>query len=764
VAKTDDDRPPPPRRFERREGGSETFWTAVLDGSALTVTYGKIGKAGRTRTKTFPGPELARQALDEQVAERLAKGYVEIRTTRAVDAGRWDLPETWQEVYDRIDVQYSRWGKPAPKPTQEQIDAFEAAYSFKLPPSYRAFLQVFGAGEVNFMFRIAAPGGPEHYNLEAMNAEARGLVTYHGYDFVTDEYAGLEPITRMVIFCEWDSDRWGWDPQEQRDPGRGEYAIRHWGRSGSRAEVVASSFPEFINDVLMRDSLNWFGREPEPGFTPATRDEAKRTRKPTSKPTAPGATPRPKRRSAKEENEHLHRIVADPGDEAAQLAYADWLDRYGDPQADLIRLRCELARLAEDDPRRESLEARERELLAEHAKAWSESLVGAGTLIAALKRLGAAVGLDAQGRVREVQLEEPQVTVPCIEHLGRCPALRSFHIDNRTLPLAPEVVRAIGRLPQLEELSLYRTQLTDDLLEHLAAHKDLRVLLLRNNLIRGDGLAHLREMTRLKTLYLWTLYYKYDGPPGGRVGSEGQDEPRPSGCLVHLKDMTELETLTLEGNHFTGEGLLFLGGMTRLRALDLSQNEIRDDDLKHLSGLKALTYLNLERTRITGAGLEHLQGLTSLERLQARYLPIGDTGAAWIGSMASLTDLDLGNFSDGRITDAGAACLKGLSRLVRLDLSYQRLTDKALAHLSRLENLEELKLYGNEKIRDPGLEHLKDLPKLRRLDLGGTNVSNASAPLLKTFTHLESLGLHCTKVNERGIKQLQKALPNAGVY
>ena len=70
--------------------------------------------------------------------------------------------------------------------------------------------------------------------------------------------------------------------------------------------------------------------------------------------------------------------------------------------------------------------------------------------------------------------------------------------------------------------------------------------------------------------------------------------------------------------------------------------------------------------------------------------------------MASLKDLELGNFSDGRITDAGAARLKGLSRLVRLDLSDQRLTDKALAHLARLENLEELKLYGNEKIRDPG--------------------------------------------------------------
>src|SRR5206468_4063398 len=105
----------------------------------------------------------------------------------AGEAGRWDLPEAWQEVYDRIEIRYSRWGKPAPRPTSEQIDAFEAAYGFKLPPSYRSFLQVFGAGEINSMFRIAAPGGPAHYNLEAMNDEARELVAYQGYDFVTDE-------------------------------------------------------------------------------------------------------------------------------------------------------------------------------------------------------------------------------------------------------------------------------------------------------------------------------------------------------------------------------------------------------------------------------------------------------------------------------------------------------------------------------------------------------------------------------------------------
>jgi uncharacterized protein (TIGR02996 family) len=60
-----------------------------------------------------------------------------------------------------------------------------------------------------------------------------------------------------------------------------------------------------------------------------------------------------------------------PEDDLPRLALADWLEEHGDGErAGLVRLQCELAHTAGDDPRRAGLKARERELLKAHARRW----------------------------------------------------------------------------------------------------------------------------------------------------------------------------------------------------------------------------------------------------------------------------------------------------------------------------------------------------------------------------------------------------------
>ena len=65
------------RRLEFSEGSSNKFWNIDLDGSAFTVTYGRIGASGQTQTKEFDNDADARKAYDKLVTEKTKKGYTD---------------------------------------------------------------------------------------------------------------------------------------------------------------------------------------------------------------------------------------------------------------------------------------------------------------------------------------------------------------------------------------------------------------------------------------------------------------------------------------------------------------------------------------------------------------------------------------------------------------------------------------------------------------------------------------------------------------
>jgi hypothetical protein len=79
---------------------------------------------------------------------------------------------------------------------------------------------------------------------------------------------------------------------------------------------------------------------------------------------------------------------------------------------------------------------------------------------------------------------------------------------------------------------------------------------------------------------------------------------------LHLKELTNLEDLTLENDRITDAGLVQLMGRTKLARLYVNRTNVTDDGLAHLVGLTNLSQLGLERTQISDAGLVHLKGLT----------------------------------------------------------------------------------------------------------------------------------------------------------
>lgn len=69
----------------------------------------------------------------------------------------------------------------------------------------------------------------------------------------------------------------------------------------------------------------------------------------------------------------LQAIVDAPDDDAPRFAYADAVEKSGDPdRAEFIRLQCALDKMQPQASQRLALEAREKELLEQHGWDWAE--------------------------------------------------------------------------------------------------------------------------------------------------------------------------------------------------------------------------------------------------------------------------------------------------------------------------------------------------------------------------------------------------------
>ena len=77
--------------------------------------------------------------------------------------------------------------------------------------------------------------------------------------------------------------------------------------------------------------------------------------------------------------------------------------------------------------------------------------------------------------------------------------------------------------------------------------------------------------------------------------------------LVHLKELTSLETLNLRSTKITDAGLVHLKPLSNLETLYLTGTKINDAGLAHLKGLPGLRRLVVNNTQVTYAGVTELQ-------------------------------------------------------------------------------------------------------------------------------------------------------------
>ena len=71
------------RSLRYQDEKSDKFWTITLDGSTVSVHFGRVGTAGQRKEFSFDDETAAQQAFEKRLAEKLKEGYRDAESSEA---------------------------------------------------------------------------------------------------------------------------------------------------------------------------------------------------------------------------------------------------------------------------------------------------------------------------------------------------------------------------------------------------------------------------------------------------------------------------------------------------------------------------------------------------------------------------------------------------------------------------------------------------------------------------------------------------------
>lgn len=422
-----------------------------------------------------------------------------------------------------------------------------------------------------------------------------------------------------------------------------------------------------------------------------------------------------------DESAFLAAIIAQPDDDTLRLVYADWLDEQGDAdRAEFIRLQIRLAGMSWEDPKRDAVYQRTRELFNLHKDAWRAGLpspvkrgatidcfergfltkldANVASLLKVSKRawakypiqslypsqasdkLGALLAIPAMPRISYVSLYAPahsgSLSKADLKALTTCPNLTGMRTLLISSAVGDALATALAKCPSLRgltRLSINDEDLSDQGVATLVASENVRNLKDLRLISKRIGPAGARAIAQSPLLA--SLEELTFGEPGSsQIGDEG------AAALAGSPHMANMRVLRLRHQGFSAKGARALAetrSMTRLRELYLDCN----DDIGS-EGVRALVkgpwpelkVLNLFRCGVDDDGAKALAEEGRLAKLTELVLPYNRIGPAGIAAMCrsdrfdQLESLDL---RENPIGDEGAKALcesKTLGKLTELEV------------------------------------------------------------------------------------------------
>ncbi|MDO4574854.1 MAG: hypothetical protein Q4D98_06530 [Planctomycetia bacterium] len=258
-------------------------------------------------------------------------------------------------------------------------------------------------------------------------------------------------------------------------------------------------------------------------------------------------------------------------------------------------------------------------------------------------------------------------------------------------PVTPDCAQAWRATNAPLKLSLsMNMELDDDSMKYVGAVPNLRELNLTSTNITDDGMAALEALEQLDALTLVST--EIDGS-----------------SFRYLQNLKSLRELNLSSSAFSDEGMAMVGTFTKLEELRLDDTNVTDAGMEPLAGLAELKLLNLQGAMVSDIGLQYLAGLVGLMELylggtipyQGKIYesPISDKGLSYLQNLVELRILHL---NDTQVSDRGMPLLSKLNELRELNLADTYITDEALPVLSKLGHLRNL-LVDNTEVTQNGV-------------------------------------------------------------
>ena len=322
--------------------------------------------------------------------------------------------------------------------------------------------------------------------------------------------------------------------------------------------------------------------------------------------------------------------------------------------------------------------------------------------------------------LRILSLSSTGVTDEGLEYLRPLHSLTALEltqagIGNRGLAV-------LKGLPALEHLYL-NTGLTDAGLKQVAQVSSLRWLRMATGNIQGPGLVELARLPRLERL-----------------------------CIHAPGDISDRH-------------IKYLEGLTRLKSLTLWGicDNLTDASLVSIGKLKNLEELHFIRTnpRFTPAGVAHLKALTNLKKVDFAAVWCSPEGERYGDVVARQLAANHPNLESIKgISFLSAEGMKTLATLRNLKCLGAGLKDRrqgyygptGIPHLAGLGLLEELSISSGDALSDADLVCLEPLACLRELSLFGSSVSDRGLASIGKLKQLERLNL--SSVARSGLNQL----------